>query len=563
LPWKPALRSTGAGPLEADPRDKPGDDGDRPIIEVRRVAAAFVGALLLSVLLAGQALSHAALVAADPADGAVLAKAPAELSLTFDEPVSPVILKLVEPDGSEAALGQPRLDGNRLALSAPAGLGTGSYVLSWRVISDDGHPVGGAVVFSIGMPSAGAAAEATEAIDWPLRAAIWFCRVLVYIGLFAGTGGAFFLAWLANGAQAARRFIAGASVTGLVATGLSLGLLGADALDLGLSSLIDAKAWAVALSTSYALSAFFASLSMLAALWALYPRTIGEARAVSALALAGVGLALASSGHAATADPQWLMRPAVFIHATAVAFWVGALAPLAALFAGKDPAARPALRCFSAAIPYVLAALLAAGIGLAVVQVGHVGALISTAYGCVLFAKLALVALLLLVAAFNRWRLTEGARSGDKGTVRKLARSTVAEIALAAAILGCVALWRFTPPPRALAEAAPSPPVSVHLHSERAMASLTISPGRAGPVSVSAFVVGGDLEPLDAKEVTLSFSMPSAGIEPIRREARKLDAGQWRVDGLSLPVAGRWDVSVDILISDFESVTLKSEITLR
>jgi copper transport protein len=126
-----------------------------------------------------------------------------------------------------------------------------------------------------------------------------------------------------------------------------------------------------------------------------------------------------------------------------------------------------------------------------------------------------------------------------------------------------VALWRFTPPPRALADAAPVPPVSVHIHAERAMASLTVSPGRAGPVSVSAFVVGGDLEPLDAKEVTLSFSMPSAGIEPIRRDARKLDAGQWRVDGLRLPVAGRWNVSVDILISDFESVTLKSAVTLR
>jgi copper transport protein len=95
------------------------------------------------------------------------------------------------------------------------------------------------------------------------------------------------------------------------------------------------------------------------------------------------------------------------------------------------------------------------------------------------------------------------------------------------------------------------------------MASLTISPGRAGPVSVSAFVVGGDLEPLDAKEVALSFSMPSAGIEPIRREAREIAEGQWRVDSLRLPVAGRWEVSADILISDFESVTLKSEITLR
>jgi copper transport protein len=342
-----------------------------------------------------------------------------------------------------------------------------------------------------------------------------------------------------------------------------VGLLGVDALDLRLLSLAEPQAWATALSTSYALTAFFAALSMLAALWALYPRGPREARAASALAMAAAGLALASSGHAATADPQWLTRPAVFIHATAIAFWVGALVPLAALFARRDPAASLALRRFSAAIPYVLAALLAAGIVLAVVQIGHFEALVSTAYGRVLLVKLALVALLLILAAFNRWRLTKPVLAADARAEKRFVRSVAGEIFLVTAILCTVALWRFTPPPRALADAAPVPPVSVHIHAERAMASVTVSPGRAGSVSVSAFVVGGDLEPLDAKSVTLSFSMPSAGIEPIRREAHKLDQGQWRVDGLRLPVAGRWDVSVDILISDFESVTLKSEITLR
>jgi copper transport protein len=566
LPWPPTPCSIGAvvvARTKADPRDKPEDEGDTPVVEVRRFVRALVAALLLSAFLAGQAFAHAALVASDPADGAVLAKAPTELSLTFDEPVSPLILKLVEPDGRAAPLGKPKLDGNRLLADTPPGLGTGSYVLSWRVISEDGHPVGGAVVFSIGMPSAGAAVEATEAIDWPLRAAIWLCRVLIYLGLFIGVGGAFFLAWAAPDIRASRSFIAGACMAGLVAMGLSLGFLGVDALDLGFESLTEAKTWETALSTSYALTALFGSLSMLLALLALHSPKPGEARLLSTLGLIGVGLALASSGHAATADPQWLMRPAVFVHTLAVAFWVGALAPLAALFAKDNAAAQPALARFSALIPYVLAALLAAGVVLAFIQVGHVEALFSTLYGRVLLAKLALVALLLALAAFNRWRLTKPALAGDARAKRGFARSVVAEIVLVTAVLGCVALWRFTPPPRALAAELPAPPVSVHLHSDRAMASLTLSPGRAGPVAVSAFIVGGDLEPLDAKGVTLSFSLPSAGIEPIRREARKIDQGQWRVDGLRLPVAGNWDVSVDILISDFESVTLKSKITLR
>ena len=57
---------------------------------------------------------------------------------------------------------------------------------------------------------------------------------------------------------------------------------------------------------------------------------------LSALALAGVGLSLASSGHAASASPQWLTRPSMFLHGVGVAFWVGALAPLAAMACATD-----------------------------------------------------------------------------------------------------------------------------------------------------------------------------------------------------------------------------------
>ena len=53
----------------------------------------------------------------------------------------------------------------------------------------------------------------------------------------------------------------------------------------------------------------------------------GVARGLSAVAMAGVGLSLAASGHAASAPPQWLTRPAVFLHGVAVAYWIGALCP--------------------------------------------------------------------------------------------------------------------------------------------------------------------------------------------------------------------------------------------
>ncbi len=100
------------------------------------------------------AAAHASLVMTSPAEGAVLQAAPQEFSLTFSEPVSPLSLNLIGPDGSKRALSGFTLKDKTLAITAPPALARGTHVLSWRVVSEDGHPVGGSVVFSSGEPSA-------------------------------------------------------------------------------------------------------------------------------------------------------------------------------------------------------------------------------------------------------------------------------------------------------------------------------------------------------------------------------------------------------------------------
>ena len=95
------------------------------------------------------------------------------------------------------------------------------------------------------------------------------------------------------------------------------------------------------------------------------------------------------------------------------------------------------------------------------------------------------------------------------------------------------------------------------------MADVTVSPGHAGPVSVGIVVMTGDFGPLDAKELTLVLSNPASGIEPLKRPATKGQDGIWRVDGLVLPLAGRWTVRLDILVSDFDMVKLEEAIDIR
>jgi copper transport protein len=63
--------------------------------------------------------------------------------------------------------------------------------------------------------------------------------------------------------------------------------------------------------------------------------------------------------------------------------------------------------------------------------------------------------------------------------------------------------------------------------------------------------------------VTVTLANPGAGIEPMERKAVRMPDGQWRAEGLVLPVAGRWQVRVDVLVSDFEKMTLEDTVEVH
>jgi copper transport protein len=349
---------------------------------------------------------------------------------------------------------------------------------------------------------------------------------------------------------------------GLAAATASTGLQGLDALALPAAAIGNATVWMTGIGTSYGVTVVLLVVSFLAALWPAHASEQFTARLRVVAALICGGLALLASGHAATADPQWLARPAVFVHVVSVAFWIGALVPLAAMLRAGGKPATEALAAFSRGIPYVLVPLVLAGLGLALLQFDDVSGLWTTDYGIVFMLKMAGVAVLLGIAALNRFVLTPGISAGVGTASRQLRRAIGAEVIVVAVIFVLVASWRFTPPPRALAAENMSP-VLVHIHTEKAMSDVSIAPGRAGRVTATIMLQTGDFQALDAKGVTLEFSNASAGIEPFARPAKKLEDGRWSVDDLTIPAGGRWKVSTEILIDDFDKVILDGEIDLR
>ena len=202
--------------------------------------------------------------------------------------------------------------------------------------------------------------------------------------------------------------------------------------------------------------------------------------------------------------------------------------------------------------------LVLTGLALAIVQLGSFGALIDSPYGIILSIKLALVSALLGLAALNRFRLTSALAINPQNT-RPLRRSILAEWIIAASILAVVAGWRFTPPPRVLAAAA-APPLAIHIHTEKAMFQVLISPGKVGVDHFVLQLMNGDGTLLVAKEATLTLSLPERGIEPFERRGVLGADGYWSVRSVAIPFAGRWHLRIDALVTDFEKITLEGDL---
>src|SRR6186997_1138914 len=118
---------------------------------VARLALAVM--ILLAQAPAQTALAHASLVSSQPEDGAVLRESPELVILIFNEPVAPLRLQLIDRSGQVTPLTDIVQRNMTVLVRPPQGLlGQGTHALSWRVVSSDGHPVGGTLIFSVGQP---------------------------------------------------------------------------------------------------------------------------------------------------------------------------------------------------------------------------------------------------------------------------------------------------------------------------------------------------------------------------------------------------------------------------
>ena len=102
--------------------------------------------------------------------------------------------------------------------------------------------------------------------------------------------------------------------------------------------------------------------------------------------------------------------------------------------------------------------------------VGSIRALVGTGYGRLLLAKLALFAVMVSLAAVNRWGLTPRLARHDGGAMRRIRRNAMAETAVGLAVVSIVAVLGVTIPAAHRVEASPAAqsPHDQHEHSHEA-----------------------------------------------------------------------------------------------
>ena len=552
-------------------------------MKVRRLAAVAALALGGALVPASPAAAHALLLRTEPAPQTTVKTAPSAVKLFFSEPVEVTFgaIRVFDVDGKRVDPGTIHRVGDGTEVDVPlSGIKDGTYTVTWRAVSADGHPVQGGFTFYVGNPSTISAVAipsdqgAGRTVGWGFGAVrfAWFAALLGLVGavvvrrwVWTPTVRSAGLADSAAAAQFRTRFrpvLVGAWVALAVSGALALVFQAATASGLSLVSAAKpsvlgevlrtnfGRLWLVQAALTAAIGVPVLGLAGRRALWGVAPR----AWVWASLAL-GAGLAAVAgmNGHARTVHRSGLAVGAVSVHLLAVAVWVGGLAVLVGVggpawrrVAEQDRPAflRRLLARFSRLAVATVAVVVVTGVLNAVLELATPGDLWRLTYGRAILAKVVLLGVALALAARHRWvvprRLAAGPQAGEAiGSFERTSRWEAAVLALTVAVTaGLVVLV----PGRTVALAA-SGPVNQTARTGGYTVQLYIDPTHVGANEFHvSFVTTDGLAASEIANVTVSLG--TVGSPPTPLAMRLISPGHFVGDG-ELPAPGRYELPVE------------------
>jgi copper transport protein len=528
---------------------------------------------------------HAAFERSDPPPNAVLAGSPSEILIWFTEPLEYAYssAELYDQSGEviEGIESEPGDSPNSLRVVVPETLTNGTYSVAWRNLSAlDGHTMEGYFTFTIGSQAdvitvAGPVVEDGGGPPLWLRAA---SRWLVLLGLAVviaawplwllivrpAVGESSGLSELLAKRVRTLAFIALAFT--LVANLIALMVQGATLTGGSLAE----RVWNTLTDTRYGELWIF-RIALLAAMGLAltlvsWQRPLNQ-RARTALVL-GVTLVLPlplslNSHAAAVGEGRTAAIAFDYVHALAASIWFGGLIVLLGVLlrslggeseTGRRGVLAMVLPRFSGMALVCWGMLVITGVYASWLHVGSLEALRETPYGRSLSLKIALLAVVLVIAAFNllfitRRLLSSRPSNGDGRWMRRLSYAVSAEVVLTIIVLFAVGRMTSQQPARdALVTEVAGITIAVDLEGQPA--TLSLAPGAAGPNHYQ-LTVEGDLLPEETQALLrLDHATQSLGMREITLD--RSSGNIFEGHGSEFGISGDWDVEVIVrLIGSF------------
>jgi copper transport protein len=542
-----------------------------------------------TLALPAAAWAHAGLVHTYPRANVVLNAPPPFVQLTYTEAVEPrfAAISVTNAAGEQQTDGVPRRSAaNPKTLVVPLKhLDEGWYLVYWRVISVDGHPVRGAFLFQVG-PNPGPQPQfpipsLSETAATPRLIAV---RSVVFVAIMAAIG--IFILRIATARPVVRRVpesrlrpldvaFGVASLVALVAVPIYLVMTTAQfalrsSFDLGaLVLLLRASAFGRGLVHLEIVLALFV-LAAGIALWIDRPereqRSIAEILALSG-ALAGAAAVLVVpglAGHAAQTSPRGAMLLFDWLHLVAGSIWVGGLIGLLVLW-GSFPVARRVAglvvcvpRFSNTAFVSVLV-LIGSGIGASVVHLPTFSSLWQTSYGQALLVKIGLLSAAMLLAAGNllrtRPRLLAYRERPDlapdaASLLRRLVSGEV--LLVVGAVVAAAVLSSLPPPSKALASVGSASahvgpgPVAEVVTKNGYRVELHVDPNRAAAENTFSLTITKDGRPVTGAEVVIGATMLDMEMGTQSYALKETSPGVYTHSVPALVMVGHWGLSFDV-----------------
>lgn len=536
---------------------------------VSRPVALALAVLGLWLGLAGSASAHAELEGTSPAPNEILPEQPQLVEIRFNEPVSPVErqFRLFDSQQDLTTL-EARQSGDSVLADLPADLPQGSYVLAWRVVSADGHPISGALPFAIGSPSAGEIAVSFAEADPLVERGLGIVQAVQYGALLALVGLVLFSTCIDRSAGPDRRLLVGLGIAGLGAMLLAIPLTVARQQVRSPGSVFDVGQWPGDVLSDNWIALAVATGGVVLLMAGASAASHMRIWLVVSGSLVALG-SLSVVGHTRIVHPTVVIVLSNVTHVVAGAIWLGGLLGLVLAFrAAREAGERtrlPALVArFSGVAAIALGTVLVSGTVSSALILRSFVALTGTSYGQLLLVKVAVVLVVCALGAWNRYRLVPKVTGADDdmAMMSRLRRIVGAELLLLLLVASLTGFLVNLSPRVAATE--PEEHTGHEIHP-----TLSFAAEAGNATATGEFIhsvdrrymlqlvmldeTGAVVTPQEPPSVSLSFESLDVGPLPVNLMVNP--DGSLFSAIVEFPFPGEWTVTFTVRYSTFESGT--------